>query len=446
MLVRFSVKNLFSFDQQASLSMVAGKTQAHPDHLVKGLRKSDPKLLKSAVIYGANAAGKTNLAKAMGLARQIIIRGIEPNSLLPFFPFRLRTGAKNEAAEIEFEIALSEAIFSYSFSFRSDAILSERLVRIGPASEKEVFSRIGSGANPEIKLSPAFHGETAKDRQYYEFVAKGTRPNQLFLTEAVSRNAKGLYREVYDWFARKLTIIFPDTELGQRESLIRSDERLRKGYLEYFKTFDIGLEGLNVEEFELENAVYAFPETFKIDIKKKLKPGVSIEGINPTTGQRVLFTTKENGDVIALSLQFLHKNNEGKNIHFELNEESDGTKRLVDLIPALVQFHDEESVFFIDELDRSLHPSLSRAFLETFYQSSHARSQLLVTTHDIDLLDLNALRKDEIWFVEKDKLGASRVYSLEEFKPRFDNDIRKGYMLGRFGAIPVIRKPQGLGW
>jgi hypothetical protein len=135
-----------------------------------------------------------------------------------------------------------------------------------------------------------------------------------------------------------------------------------------------------------------------------------------------------------------------EDVFFEVKEESDGTKRLIDLIPALIDLSESDRVFLIDEIDRSMHAQLSRAFMEFFFTHSAPESQILATTHELDLLDLDLFRKDEVWFVEKDKTSASRLYSLEEFKPRYDKDVRKGYMLGRFGAIPIVKNIEGVRW
>ena len=280
----------------------------------------------------------------------------------------------------------------------------------------------------------------------FEFLERGTRPNQLFLTEVVARNVAAPYKSVFEWFATKLTVIFPYTVFNQRESLIRSDAGLRSNYDTYFKAFDLGLVGLQVIETEIEQVLPSLPEQMKNDLRTQLGADKAIQMLAPGTGVRLIITKKENGDLVALRLLTLHEDDRQRKVGFDIQEESDGTQRLVDLIPALVQFQGSDKVFVIDEIDRSLHPTLSRTFFEVFYEKSDRRAQLIATTHDLDLLDLDLLRKDEIWFVEKDKHGASRVYSLEEFKPRFDNDIRKGYLLGRFGGIPVVRKPQGLGW
>jgi len=135
-----------------------------------------------------------------------------------------------------------------------------------------------------------------------------------------------------------------------------------------------------------------------------------------------------------------HHSKRGNETLFEISEESEGTQRLIDLIPGLITLLHSDKVFVIDELERSLHPSLTKTLLALFLNHSKGiKSQLIVTTHESELLDLELLRKDEIWFIEKNQAGESSVYSLEEFKLNYGKDWRRGYLLGRFGAIPMIK-------
>ena len=157
--------------------------------------------------------------------------------------------------------------------------------------------------------------------------------------------------------------------------------------------------------------------------------------------EKYLLFGSEEVEIISLKMMTVHKDDEAGEVPFEISEESDGTRRIMELIPALIALNNGEKVYFIDEIERSLHPTLARVFFELFHRITESKNgQLIATTHESGLLDLKLFRKDEIWFVEKDQTGASRTYSMEEFKPRYDKDIRKGYLLGRFGAVPLVKK------
>jgi AAA15 family ATPase/GTPase len=144
-----------------------------------------------------------------------------------------------------------------------------------------------------------------------------------------------------------------------------------------------------------------------------------------------------------------HLDNEGNEKLFDIDQESDGTQRLLDLAPGLLDIFSGDKVYIIDELDRSLHPDITVSILDAFLNSDtdkSGHSQLIVTTHETNLLDQQLIRKDEIWFCQKNKQGESNLYSLEEYQPRFDNDIRKGYAVGRFGGIPLLSDFKNLSW
>ncbi|MEM7534028.1 MAG: AAA family ATPase [Chloroflexota bacterium] len=162
---------------------------------------------------------------------------------------------------------------------------------------------------------------------------------------------------------------------------------------------------------------------------------------------RVILRRDATGVVKAYRIVTMHKANDGTDVQFEFNDESDGTIRLIDLLSGFITSLEEERVFVVDELDRSLHPILTYNFVDFFLKSTQGfPNQLIVTTHESGLLDLDLLRRDEIWFVEKNQQGATNLYALEEFMPRHDKDIRRGYLQGRYGAIPVVRKLRELGW
>lgn len=142
-----------------------------------------------------------------------------------------------------------------------------------------------------------------------------------------------------------------------------------------------------------------------------------------------------------------HDSDDGEEVLFDINEESDGTQRLLDIAPGLLDIFSTEKTYIIDELDRSLHADITTSIFKAFLNNtSDIHSQLIVTTHETNLLDLELIRRDEIWFVQKNKQGESSLYSLEEYQPRFDKDVRRGYLAGRFGGIPMLPNFDNLSW
>ena len=195
---------------------------------------------------------------------------------------------------------------------------------------------------------------------------------------------------------------------------------------------------------------YFDPEKLSPDFPDSLKANLTNIGADERVlfslpdGMRFAMMRTENGELNLLKIKTRH-NLQGteEHIDFEIENESDGTRRLMDLIPALLHSRSSEKVYLIDEIDRSMHPLLSRMFLQAYLDEKNCgRGQLIITTHESWLLDRELLRRDEVWFTEKDKNGGSHLYSLAEFKVRKDLKLDKGYLDGRFGAIPFFGGPQ----
>lgn len=439
MLISFKVANFLSFNEQVELSMVAGLTRSLSHHVIKGKGKNDLNILKAAIIYGANASGKSNLIKAMDFSRRLIIKGTKAKNKIAVKYFKLQSGSEKRLSEFQYDLKNKGRFYSYRFSINSDIVKYESLQEIKKGGESLLFSR-ETLDNDSVKIVfPRSSKVKKKEVDFLNFVAKGTRPNQLFLTESIERNV-GYYQDVYEWFNKKLNIIFPSSKLTGLQDIISIEKNsMKDALLQPLKEFDTNISDICAVE----------TPAFKLDIPeeamKKIEKGLTKKNIvfaKSPDGQRYSFKLNTKNELIALKLCTMHNvKNSKEKIIFDLNEESDGTQRMIDLIPALTTLSEEEDIFIIDEIDRSLHPHITRKIIEMFLNKSpYNNNQLIISTHESALLDLNLIRKDEIWFIAKNKDGESNIYSLEEFKPRYDKDIRKGYLLGRFGAIPIIKR------
>jgi hypothetical protein len=445
MLIRFSISNFLSFNEETEISLVPGRTRKHAEHVVKADAWNGIDVLRSAVVYGANASGKSNLVKAFAFCQRLIVEGTKPNKTIDLPIFRFDAGSTSRPSRFAFEIKLRDRAFAYGFELEPARVISEWLHLITKTSNKPLFERKSS---PEGQTTVEFGTVAFKDREerkFLTFVARGTRQNQLFLTESIDRGVSH-FADVHKWFANSLTIIFPESQYRDLELEIETDEELRRAYELLLRRFDTGVSGIRYKNVDFDTDI-KLPSPFLDEIRKSLQSHSRVVLRAPDKRRFVLHKT-DGGRIQATELMTEHSI---KGSHdtalLELALESDGTQRLLDIIPALFALARNERVFIIDELDRSLHPRLSRILLELFLKdASHTSSQLIVTTHETGLLDLKLLRRDEIWFVEKKKDGASSLYSLEEFTPRYDKDIRKGYLRGRFGAIPVVHDVSSLGW
>ena len=222
---------------------------------------------------------------------------------------------------------------------------------------------------------------------------------------------------------------------------------LSQSMSKFLKYFNTGVSDLMPKKINYETEIKNLPTKVINELITDLEKGK--RALIGSNDNRVgyAFEKDKKGLVEAFKLVTIHKNKKGENIEFEMIEESDGTRRLIDFIPMLVDLTKNDSVYLIDEIDRSMHPILTKGIMEFFLNiNKETKGQLIVTTHESNLLNLDLFRNDEIWFVEKNEHGASHFYSLLEFKPRNDKDIKKGYLNGRFGAIPFLTNPSDLNW
>ena len=432
MIISFSVENWMSFRDPTTFSMVASRERQHGERVPK-LGKYRTRVLPIVAIYGGNASGKTNFFKALSFARTLVVEGTRPDSLIPIETFLLDAEEKSRPSRFAFELLIDETIYNFSFVVTQKAVLEERLVKITSTSEKVLYDR--RDGNPDFDIS------LAKD-PFLHFAFRGTRDNQLFLTNSVSQNIDN-FRPVYDWFKDTLVLVAPDSRFGSFE-FFDEGHPLYTAMNEMLPWLDTGIAHLDSEEIPLENI--SIPEPLKTELQKEVKEGRSAHLVRENPADRIVIT-REDGELIAKRLVTYHSKSDGAEVRFEIRQESDGSLRVIDLLPAFIDLSAQVSqrVYIIDEIDRSLHPLLIRHLLEMYLTccSAETRTQLLLTTHNVMLMDQQLLRRDEMWAAERDESGVSSLFSFSDYKDvRYDKDIRKSYLQGRMGGIPRI-SPEG---
>jgi len=447
MLLRFTVENLCCFAEETVFSMVADKDDQHPTHEIALRDGYKHKVLRTAAFYGANAHGKTKLVEAMSLVKKLVTKGRKPGQSIPISPFRLDSEKRSQPTRFEFVIFHEGIEYTYGFMADSKRILEEWLFAKPKSSEVRYFERVTDvQGNTKIEFGPSF--KRKEEAQFLEFVSRGTRENQLFLTEATERNVKSI-TPVYEWFDDILTIV--PTNLPLQPIELRACEE--RNFIDFMGVFlrlaDTGINSIITEEEKLdyERHLPSTSDSFRNELENDLADGCSII-LTATDERSPSLTIRPGKDGPELArIKTLHKDKQGEEVLFNIEEESSGTQRVMQILPILADLKAGKGVYVIDELDRKLHPLLSRLFLETFLEIGKGqKSQLIFTTHETSLLNLDLLRRDEIWFVEKDQAGASHMYSLASLKIRPDLKIERGYLQGRFGAIPFIGDIHSLGW
>lgn len=455
MLLRFWVTNFLSFDRTCEFSMIAdGYEHIHKDHVYRFSSEKHFHALRSSVFYGANASGKTNFVKAIAMAKSMIIRGTSGDQKLPYKPFKLSKNKGKQPTTFEFEFHYGGKNYRYGFKYNDQSVTEEWLFTFTKYSEQALFLR-GNEKSRDKELNGKVRwladGSFAygnwytklesEEKDFLRFVAKGTRPNQLFLKESIDRNVKH-FRPAYDWFKDALEVIFPNSVATGLEHNLSTDPDVNlKDFLsELLRNADTGIDHIHAVKSKPEE-VTDIPARLREDIAQDLKDERTVIQVQGPGNQRYTFTKNKKGEVQIHRLVAGHRvKGKSEPAYFEISEESDGTCRLIDLGPSLNELMHtrKERVIVIDELERSLHPHLSKMLLEMHLQHAgpNTPSQLLATTHDLGLMDLQLLRRDELWFVQKNADQATELYSLSEFSPRFDKHIRKDYMEGRYRAIP----------
>jgi uncharacterized protein len=457
MLIYFSVENFRSINQKVELNLQpAPRLRRHKNHVVELDRKKKLRALRTAVIYGANAAGKSNLVKAIDYAQSLIVSGSKLKNRINIEQYKL-AGNDNNSSDFCFEFYIASNYYVYEFNISSEIVNNEKLTKINEENfEFCLFSREYSKNSKGYIIKSDFkeYDNEIYEESFDEFLnlLKFTSNNQLFLNELISKSAfdklheniSMFLRVVCFFFENQLEIIFPKSKYaGIMKDLSEESELI---YVNALKSLDTGISDIQFREVESDH----FPKDVIDDISEKLNSMNDEENSNIAImirfNQNDYFVTKKtSGELKISSCSSVHIDKYGSPIHFNLDEESDGTRRLLDLLPSICPPDNNSHeiinrTYIIDEFDRSLHPNLSKAFLMKFLScdSGREKDQLIVTTHESSLLDNNLLRRDEVWFMQKEHDGSSVLYSLNDYSPRFDKDIQNDYLKGKFGATPYI--------
>jgi AAA15 family ATPase/GTPase len=424
-----------SFQDEATLDLVATKEEQHANHFFLA-KRYNLKVLPVAAIYGANASGKSNLTTALHFAKSFVIAPPKAGARIAVVPFLLGSDSKPSPTEFCFELLLDQTVYRYEFSISSSRVEHEALFELRPNSEIPLFVRNAEKFELSDKLKKANEG--------LWFALQGTQENQLFITNSVSQK-NSEFRPIFDWFDNALTVISPDTHYGRLPDIANMKHPFASEITKWLIDLDTGIHTIRPEDIQTE---YPLPQRLLETIAADLKEGETfwLSQLGEAEGD---YVDIKSGKPVIRRLTPIHRKSTGEEIPFRFSYESDGTRRLLDLLPAFIILNHSShlSTFVIDELDRSLHSNLTRALIEHFlaHRKSTSRAQLIFTTHDTELMSQSIFRRDEIWITERDRNGASTLTAFSEFKDvRKDKDIRKSYLQGRLGGVPRIQETADL--
>jgi AAA15 family ATPase/GTPase len=450
MIVSFSVSNFRSFSSEETISLVASNrlSGSHDDHAVP-IPDSKEKVLRTAVLYGANGAGKSNLFKALRYLESVALKPRSKNSGTGRAPFRF-AGPQDAISSFDLQFIAADRVYRFGFKVDDERITEEWLFQVIGGRQKPLYERT---TDENGKVSVDAEGLRNSGDKVIALATVGGPQNQSFIATVNVTLAAGDAGEelgrVLAWFKESLVLIGPDESLGALGNLLDQDSDFLSFASAFLKSTSTGVDHLEIlkKEISKEELRRLLPDSDSAvsELLRHLTEDDNTARARLFEGNEVLVEHKGEGRFYQISIQAAHEHEPGKIVRLDLTEESDGTRRLLNLIPALHHLRTTGAVYFIDEIDRSLHPILVKEFLEFFLKScdGHPR-QIIVTTHESNLLDQDLLRRDEIWFAEKDQTAATRLYSLLDFKIRNDLEIRKHYLQGRFGAVPFLGNLENL--
>ncbi|CAH7238694.1 ATP-binding protein [Vibrio chagasii] len=419
MLANFSASNFKSIQGLQELNLTKTATSEHEEtnsfEIDNGHSKHQ--LLNSATLYGANASGKSNVLTGLKTMKEIVLQSSKSQlgETLPYDPFRLSKSSRSEETEFEVFFFVDGVKYQYGFTYNETRIGEEWLYAYPKTKAQKWFLRAWDSKNSEYawEFGRAFTGE----KQTW---VNSTRENSLFLSTAVQLNSK-LLAPVYNWFKRSLRIAGVN---GWHSAFSTSQcENHKNKILNFLKEADISIDEIlhTKEDFD--------PSHIPDDMPTEL---------------REMLIEKMNGEQVH-DVKFLKEDEDGELIDFEVEEESDGTKRLFSFAGPWLEALEDGLILVVDELNTNLHPLLVQYLISFFHskKTNPNNAQLVFTTHETSTLSQNVFRRDQIWFVEKDIKGRSSLYSLSDFKVKKNRDnLESKYLSGVFGALPMI-SPKG---
>ncbi|MBI9032199.1 ATP-binding protein [bacterium] len=441
MIIRFIVENLFSFDKAQEFNMLpSGYKKSMKHHVIEF---DSIGVLKLSAIYGANGAGKSNLIKAISHLQRLVLGKITSKELHKNI-FKLKEFNVDKKQLLAVEFYEQDKSFLYALEIEKGIILTEELYLIEQKDKKEIllFER---KAKSEKSISLKFNADFENDDK--NFMLKAVleedfiNPYKPIFDYLINRGDSYFndIRKAYNWFKESLNIIYPSSTNIGLVLKIEKDKRFAKYIEQTMCALDIGIKSIEIKrnEVDLDSLSPENREKFNDNDVRGLM-------INPTLLD--VFEKEDDGKVYHKSLAISHSGENNYQNSFSLDEESDGTKRLLHILPVIDEIANKRKVFFIDEIERSIHPSLIKKLIRKYSDDKSSKGQLIFTTHESNLLDQTIFSQDEIWFAEKDKSGSTSFITLNDFKEHRTIDIRKGYLNGRYGGIPFLGNFEELHW
>lgn len=406
MIIETSVENYLSIKNKATLSLDSSSSKKLMGNLAE--ISKDQKLLKTAVIYGANASGKSNIIKSVFFIWNMVKNShlFNIDVKIPRIPFKLDKDFLDKPSKFEITFIHKNIKYKYGFSCDNDKFIEEYLYYWPKGRESKIFSR---------KNSKDF--EFTVDKKQQELMKSQTNDNVLYLSRATQLGYNAT-KEAYDFIVNNLVINYSPAWGDITIKKIHEDGELKKKVIDILQKADFGgIVDINV-----------------VKDKRKVE-GVEFKFENGKTFSNPLKPEEQE----FYDFKFVHKTKEGKLVNFEFNEESNGTKRTLAMLGPIFEILETGKVAFIDEFELNLHSNITKFLIKLFNSKLNSKNaQLIFTTHDTNLLDNEIFRRDQVYVCSKDKENATTLSSYIDYNLREDTDFERAYLNGRVGGLPFI--------
>ena len=442
MLLRFVVKNLYSFKEETEFNLFPSSKAAH--HLHHKVQCADVEAMRLTAIYGANGAGKSNLVKALQDLKTFVSLGTISQSVFQNYKFQFSVSCLNEPVSMAIEFCAGGVNFYYSIEMDTGRVSYESLSISHRTKDILVFERKSNGTQT-ITFGEGYLADKSNKLFSTVLQDKLLGKEALLLSFMATNYSEEIpaIADAYKWIVNDLIVLNPKylkhLALAYMFSNNPGMKSLLQDVLSGTKTGITSIEvGTRIVEENQLNPAFV----------KGLKdsPGVP-KIVQSTVDDRINNSVVyENGQIVYMEIQPKHQLLDGTDIRMPINFESDGTIRLIEYIPLLYLVLTKDCVVIIDEIERSLHPILIKEIINKISESLSAKGQLIFTTHESCLLDQDLLRPDEIWFAQKDTEQATQFYPLSDFNIHKTANIENGYLNGRYGGIPFLSNLNDLHW
>lgn len=441
MLLRYIVNNYKSIGHDIEFSMFPNEEIVNEDLITTIKTKmGEWNVLRRGAFFGPNAAGKSNFIKSIEFARDYIVEGKKSGKPTGIDQFRGIIPELNNVTTFQFMIYTGGEVYDYGFSLDRTRVCEEWLMILTNKEFVPMFSRITDKDNrTSINITSKFSRKNSNQRELAELLKKSMQENQrnqLFLYKLFDNGVKRV-EKIVSWF-ENVKIIYPNTKLQGLPIKVKKDESFREFLSKNLNILDTGVFNISASAEIIDFKDLADKMEIPKDVINQIEE--IRNGIVNLNGKYFIFTEEKNRTMFV-QLKFEHRLN-NKICKFNIEDESDGTQRLLDILPILFKMnYNTDKIYFIDELDRSLHTKLSKYILNIFIKNSQdSCSQMVFTAHDINLINLDNFAKEEIWLIEKNQIGETILKPLSDFEIKKDQNMIKDYLNGRFGAVPVIRE------